>query len=272
MDVQLIKTIEDFSLNAWPSHQVQFYDGWLLRFSYFYTHRTNSVEQIGTSVLPVSEKIAYCEQEYSRWGTPSVFKISPLVPDTFDGLLEKRGYEIQHSTDNMIADLTEPLPLKNTDITVDINNIISDSWIQSLFALKNTTNIMHRTVVPSMYHAIPKSTLCASITIEGKVAATGLGILDRDYIGIYAIHVHPDFRRAHLASTLCAALLNKGRERGARHAYLQVVSDNAPAIQLYTSLGFRYLYTYWFRVRPFHKQTAASGELSSEAGSIDSDH
>ena len=35
-----IKMIEDLSLNAWPSHQIQLYDGWLLRFSYFYTHRT----------------------------------------------------------------------------------------------------------------------------------------------------------------------------------------------------------------------------------------
>ena len=39
----LIKTIEDLSLNAWPSHQIELYDGWILRFSYFYTHRTNSV-------------------------------------------------------------------------------------------------------------------------------------------------------------------------------------------------------------------------------------
>ena len=34
---QDIKTIEDLSLNAWPSHQMQVYDGWILRFSYFYT-------------------------------------------------------------------------------------------------------------------------------------------------------------------------------------------------------------------------------------------
>ena len=48
----LIKTIEDLSLNAWPSHQIELYDGWILRFSYFYTHRTNSVEQIGPSTIP----------------------------------------------------------------------------------------------------------------------------------------------------------------------------------------------------------------------------
>ena len=27
----LIKTIEDLSLNAWPSHQIELYDGWILR-------------------------------------------------------------------------------------------------------------------------------------------------------------------------------------------------------------------------------------------------
>ena len=53
----LIKTIEDLSLNAWPSHQIELYDGWILRFSYFYTHRTNSVEQIGPSTIPVEEKV-----------------------------------------------------------------------------------------------------------------------------------------------------------------------------------------------------------------------
>ena len=51
------------------------------------------------------------------------------------------------------------------------------------------TNPIHRAVVPSMYRAIPKETVCASIWKNGKIIATGLGILDRDYIGIYAIHV-----------------------------------------------------------------------------------
>ena len=28
-----IKQIEDMSLNAWPSHKMELYDGWILRFS-----------------------------------------------------------------------------------------------------------------------------------------------------------------------------------------------------------------------------------------------
>ena len=100
-----IKKLEDMSLNAWPSHQMELYDGWILRFSYFYTHRTNSVEQFGSSTLPWREKIPYCESVYRRWGTPAVFKISPLVSKDFDYVLENRGYEIQHTTDVLTADL-----------------------------------------------------------------------------------------------------------------------------------------------------------------------
>ena len=74
-----VKTIEDLSLNAWPSYQLQLYDGWILRYSSFYTHRTNCVEQVGESSLPLLEKVEYCEAIYDRWQTPSIFKISPLT-------------------------------------------------------------------------------------------------------------------------------------------------------------------------------------------------
>ena len=180
------------SLNAWPSHKMELYDGWILRFSYFYTHRTNSVEQFGNSTLTWREKIPYCESVYKRLGTPAVFKISPLVSPDFDYVLENRGYAIQHTTNVMAmsmnaAHLDTPYP----DVTF-YNNIPSE-WIESLFNLKNTINPIHRKVVPSMYQAILKETICACIRIDGQIIATGLGILDRDYIGIYAIHVKEEY-------------------------------------------------------------------------------
>ena len=86
----LLKTIEDLSLNAWPSHQIELYDGWILRFSYFYTHRTNSVEQIGPSTIPVEEKVQYCEEIYRagvhrqfsrsvRLSIPALMQCSPTA-------------------------------------------------------------------------------------------------------------------------------------------------------------------------------------------------
>ena len=244
-----IKKIEDMSLNAWPSHKMELYDGWILRFSYFYTHRTNSVEQFGTSALPWREKIPYCENVYRRLGTPAIFKISPLVSQDFDYVLENRGYEIQHTTNVMTARLAGASLYSSYD-QVNFADTIPTEWIESLFALKGTTNPIHRTVVPSMYRAIPKETICASIRKDGKIIATGLGILDREYIGIYAIHVQKDYRGKGFARQICTGLLKEGMNKGAKSAYLQVVEGNTAARNLYKSLGFRQFYTYWFRVQP----------------------
>lgn len=248
MDIS-IKQIEDMSLNAWPSHKMELYDGWILRFSYFYTHRTNSVEQFGNSSLPWREKVSYCENVYRRLGTPAIFKISPLVSPDFDYVLENRGYSIEHTTEVMAMDL-KAARFDSPYEKVTFTDTIPLTWIESLFDLKGTKDPIHRAVVPSMYNAIPKETICASICHNDQIIATGLGILDRDYIGIYAIHVHENFRRKGYARQICTGLLKEGMRRGADKAYLQVVKGNDSAKKLYTSLGFQYFYTYWFRVQP----------------------
>lgn len=243
-----IKQIEDMSLNAWPSHKMELYDGWILRFSYFYTHRTNSVEQFGSSTLTWREKIPYCEHVYKRLGTPAIFKISPLVSPDFDYVLENRGYTVQHITHVMTLDLENAF-LDSPCSKVISSNEISPKWIESLLNLKENNNIMHRTIVPSMYRSIPKETICCHIMENGEIVATGLGILDREYIGIYAIHVKDEYRRKGFARQICTKLLKEGKEKGASKAYLQVVENNPSAEKLYESLGFKYFYTYWFRVQ-----------------------
>ena len=246
--IDYIKTIEDLSLNAWPSHQMQIYDGWILRFSYFYTHRTNCVEQIGPSSLPFEEKIKYCEEIYHYWNTPCIFKITPLLPAAFDPMLEELGYQVEHVTEVKSMDLIR-FAYRPTDNKVEISSKITPQWLETLFDLKNTTNPIHRRIVPTMYAAIPKKTIVASIPIDGKIRAIGLGILDRDHIGLYAINVDAGYRRQHLGRSICQEILKAGIAKGAKRAYLQVVPDNFSAKNLYTSLGFEDTYTHWFRAK-----------------------
>ena len=208
---KIIKEIEDMSLNAWPSHKMELYDGWILRFSYFYTHRTNSVEQFGTSTLSWREKVSFCEAEYARLGSPAIFKISPLVSPDFDYLLENRNYEIQHTTNVMAAsldgaDLSAPCDL------VTLTDDIPDIWIESLFDLKGTINPVHRAVVPSMYHAIVKDTVCASIWSNGKIIATGLEFWI-EIISDCTQSTFEDFRHKGYARQICTALLKEGKRK-----------------------------------------------------------
>lgn len=248
-----IKQIEDLSLNAWPSHQMQLYDGWLLRFSYFYTHRTNCVEQIAESMIPLDQKITYCENEYATWGTPCIFKITPLIDADFDRILKQHGYVIQHPTNVMVYDFDHLIDAIPSDLHLHCSSFISDRWIQALFSLKHTTNFMHKTIVPSMYRAIPKETIAVTLTDHSdSIIGTGLGILDREYIGVYAIHVHPGFRNRGYAKAIVSRILAEGQKHGAKHAYLQVVEGNNAAASLYTSLGFKHFYRYWFRVKELY--------------------
>ncbi|MDO5345900.1 MAG: GNAT family N-acetyltransferase [Lachnospiraceae bacterium] len=264
---QDIKYVEELSLNAWPSHKIELYDGWLIRFSHNYTYRTNSVEQVGASTIPVEEKIAYCESVYRNFRTPANFKINPLLDVSFDRLLEQKGYAVKHITEVMTADMehlclypeqSKEYEFENRlglpsfvhypdDLTVLLSPVITDEWIQGVFHLNGTCEPILRRTVPSMFKAIPKETIAAYIEIEGRMVASGLGIRDRDYVGLYAIYVAPSCRRRHYARAICSTILGEAKQRGAKKAYLQVVKGNASAKSLYTSLGFADFYTYWFR-------------------------
>ena len=263
---QDIKYVEELSLNAWPSHKIELYDGWLIRFSHNYTYRTNSVEQVGASTIPVEEKIAYCESIYRGFGTPCNFKINPLLPASFDARLADLGYDIRHVTEVMTADtasmnLMEPLSseyefenrlgipsfVNYPGFTVLLQPVITDEWIQGIFHLNGTSDPPRTRIVPSMFTAIPKEPIAASGEVAGRMVASGLGIRDRDYVGIYAIYVSPSCRRRHYARAICSTILREARQRGATRTYLQVVKGNISAKSLYLSLGFEDFYTYWFR-------------------------
>ena len=59
----------------------------------------------------------------------------------------------------MTLDLKEALLSHPCDL-VAVSDKISDQWISALFDLKGMTNPIHRKIVPSMYRAIPKRTVC----------------------------------------------------------------------------------------------------------------
>jgi ribosomal-protein-alanine N-acetyltransferase len=60
-----------------------------------------------------------------------------------------------------------------------------------------------------------------------------------DEMHINNLAVHPAWRRRGLGRQLLAAVLERAREMGIRHATLEVRQSNAAAIGLYTRQGFR---------------------------------
>jgi N-acetylglutamate synthase len=75
----MIATIEELSLNAWPSLQTMLYDGWVIRSANGYTKRANSVNPLYASNIDIEEKLPFCERLYREKSLSTVFKLTPTV-------------------------------------------------------------------------------------------------------------------------------------------------------------------------------------------------
>ena len=89
----------------------------------------------------------------------------------------------------------------------------------------------------------------ASISVDGQIAACGLGVLQNGWLGLFDILTATSSRRQGLGERIVCALLAWGKQQGAQTSYLQVMLNNLPALNLYAKLGYREVYQYWYRVK-----------------------
>lgn len=246
-----ITLIEELSINAWPSLQTAIVDGWVLRFAEGYTRRANSVNPLYPSHEDVNTKIAQCESIYSTRGMDPVFKMTPLVyPAHLDTLLERQGYQEVSPTLVQTASLAglNPLILTGRDTQVVFQNTVNERWLSAASRF-NHLNDRYRGVLARMMTSIVPRRCFMSVLHNGHTAAVGLGVLERGMIGLFDIVVDESLRKKGFGRLLTHSLMMWGREHSAHTAYLQVTQTNIPALRLYSSLGFRENYQYWYRVR-----------------------
>jgi ribosomal protein S18 acetylase RimI-like enzyme len=79
--------------------------------------------------------------------------------------------------------------------------------------------------------------------VDGVEIGSARAAVDDDWLGVHGLVVEPAHRRRGHAAALMAELLEWGAERGATTVWLQVETDNQPALALYGGLGFRVHHT-----------------------------
>lgn len=255
--------LEKLSFNTHPCLTEELYDGWLLRFAEGYTKRANSVNVVGTSTGSFVEKIKKCEEKYAERHLPTVFKITPMATN-LDGVLAERGYIAVDKTNVMTVDLTkkkktepkekEHNKRKTAEVSdeVEVSVIIEEKFTESWQYYYFTFNKVAPSSVPTAKKIQAKITnpvLCATVYVDEKAVACGLGVLEQGYVGLLDIVVKEEYRGCGFGKVLCQALLEKAKEKGAVTGYLQVVDSNEVAKKLYVSLGFEDVYSYWYRVK-----------------------
>jgi GNAT superfamily N-acetyltransferase len=243
----LIRLLEELSLNAWPSLQTIHYDGWALRFANGYTRRANSINPLFSSSLNLDDKIRYCEGLFEARGMKPVFKMTPQVqPENLDNVLAKKWYREEAPTSVQILDL-EGLEQPNIK-TVTISETLTDSWLKAYCRMNRVPEQHVATLTQLLNNIVPRHCFMTLLQ-DGEAVAAGMGVVDRGYMGLFDIVTDEPQRQRGYGRQLMLNLLNWGKHNGAEQAYLQVMASNAAAQHLYWKLGFREVYQYWYRVK-----------------------
>ncbi|WP_136603932.1 GNAT family N-acetyltransferase [Paenibacillus dokdonensis] len=242
----MYQRIEEYALNAWPTLQTLVYDGWLLRFADGYTKRSNSVNAIyNMSGDNLALKIIKCEELYRKAELDAVFKITPFVPASLDQTLEERGYKLADPSTVMILELDTAAMPKLTH--VEVSESLTPKWVDTFTSFHNGLSERNQAAMKKMLSQTVLQTGYFTLYQESMPVACGLGVIEDQVVGLFDIVTSEQHRNQGYGEQLILNILQWAKENGTTHSYLQVVQNNAPANRLYEKLGYREIYSYWYR-------------------------
>ncbi|MFW9945048.1 MAG: GNAT family N-acetyltransferase [Candidatus Sifarchaeia archaeon] len=245
--VARIREIEEAAFRAWPASEVAELGGWLLRADVGVTRRANSVLALGTPSLNLGEAIEFVIDFYRARRLIPRFQLSDVsCPSGLDDALADANFQYEMRT------LVQTLSLKrltraHSKHEVTLNPAATEEWLSALarfgfiddHSLKARKEILGR---------IPGRTRFASVRVNGTIVGVCVGVVDNGWLGIFGLVTDREHRRKGIANSLNRRLVSWAIESGATRAYLQVESQNEPALTLYNRLGFRTEYEYHYRL------------------------
>lgn len=241
-----MRLYEELQMNALPSLQTLLFDGWVLRYSDGYSNRANSINPVYEGNENIDYKINRCQELYRNRGLKPTYKITPFTfPKNLDCLLEERGYKKIHNTSIQILSLQN---YKGTDVSSLITrNSFDESWFD-YYCTFNSISEKSASIYKKMLNNLKLETCYTLVQVENEVIACGLGVIESNYLGLFDITVSENYRNKGYGTQLIESMLSIGKEHGAKYAYLQVMTNNQPALKLYNKFGFKEEYQYHYRV------------------------
>jgi len=246
-DHSLIIGLESRLLNAWPSFDYQIYDGWVLRLANGYSKRANSATPFRPNATLDEELIDYMVARFVEANIRPTFRLNGLEAEDADEQLKLRGFKEIEPTHVLVAPIgsrdCEPDP------EVELQPQASKRWVREAASSYGGDKADDATLM-QIVSRIRQKAAFATLSLDDKPVAWGLGVVERGYIGLYDIVVAPDLRGIGLGRRVVSSLMAWGCQQGAHSAYLQVREENEIARSLYGALGFQTAYRYTHRVMP----------------------
>jgi len=130
-----------------------------------------------------------------------------------------------------------------------MTNHADDDWLNAYFTFGRYTDSVKMVTAKQILDNVKSDMICGRLIKDGVSAACGSAVIERGYVALLNIVVDEPQRGKGCGTEICKSLLSAAQRLGVHMAYLQVVQDNQKAINLYTKLGYKTLYSYWYRAK-----------------------
>jgi len=241
-------TIEELSMNAWPSINTVLYDGWVIRMANGYGNRSNSINLIYPSRIRLEDKFNYCDELFARHNLLTNYKLTSCGEHKIiDGKLEALNYRKINETSIQVCRIPETAKCNYPGIIV--NGDFSDRWKESVIEFNRIEEI-HIPTFKKILGNIAVEKIVVYKEIESGIAGCGYGAIENNHVGVFDIVVNERHRGKGYGREIVETIMSEAARRGVENSYLQVMINNPIAMNLYEKLGYREIYRYWYRKKP----------------------
>lgn len=236
---------------GWRGLEVQLLGEWLLRAGGGFTGRANSALTLGDPGIALDQALDAVEHWYADRRLPARIQLTDHdAPLGLSAALDQRGWASSPTVHVMTAELGHVLraATATTDLEVRLDDAPDEGWM----ACYRTSRAAGAALPWAAREVLTNHPACvfASVRDGERTVAIARAAVDDRWAGLFAVEVAPERRRHGLGALVSAAALRWAGQRGGRRTYLQVSTDNTPAVELYERLGYAVHHGYLYRQAP----------------------
>jgi N-acetylglutamate synthase len=239
--------LERIAALGWRGTSERWLGDWLLRAGGGFTGRANSTLVLGPPGRATDDALAEVSDYYAHFGLPVRFSVPDGVAgaDRLAAALHDRGFRDSPPVLVMVAPLSTVLaacPPRPGVPTATLAGAPSPAWLLGYRYRGGDVPASGVAVLTNSEHAV-----FAEIAADDEQWAVGRGVVERGWLGVAAVTVAEQRRRAGVGSALLGDLARWAAGRNVHAVYLQVDAANEPAVGLYQRRGFatHHRYVYW---------------------------
>ena len=244
-DLPTVRRFEAAGFRAWPAAAVHYDGTWVIRLTAGHpAKRLNSINPLDPEDgLDIPGRILRAEQRFEAYGRTPIFRMSPLAGPRLVKHLDTESWTVFDESLVMLCDLDsdavhgamDQIPMR------DMARFVSASM------KTHAADAALRAGLSEIVGAIQPEVGLFVLERDEEPLASVVCVQDGDLAGLFEMATVEAERGKGHGRRLMLSALKWARLRGARQAWLQVGADNAAALRLYESLGFRELYRYHYR-------------------------